>query len=248
MAEAGAARSTAAERRRRPGRRQGTMPQRRREILDAAAQVFYEKGYEAASTRDIAESVGLLKGSLYYYIESKEDFLFEIIKENHDGALVALERVRQTEGDALVRMAALIETHVDFFTSNFVASVIYFREFRSLSPERQATIRAEGDAYLGVVRELIEQGQLEGTIDSQIDVRATSLGIIGMLNSLSLWFQQGGRLTPHNLAKQFASLVVAGLASEQASAGGTEHLRSKVLNMMDEYQRRSPPRKRAKSA
>ena len=109
------------------------MPQRRREILDAAAQVFYEKGYEAASTRDIAESVGLLKGSLYYYIDSKEDFLFEIIKEQHDGALAALERVRQSEGDALVRMAALIETHVDFFTSNLAAAVIYFREFRSLS-------------------------------------------------------------------------------------------------------------------
>jgi AcrR family transcriptional regulator len=224
------------------------MPQRRREILDAAAQVFYDKGYEAASTRDIAESVGLLKGSLYYYIESKEDFLFEIIKENHDGALAALERVRETEGDALVRMAALIDTHVEYFTSNFITSVIYFRENRSLSPERQAVIRAEGDAYLDFVRDLIRQGQREGTIDPQVDVRAASLGIIGMLNSLALWYQREGRLSPHNIAKQFASLVVAGLASEQAAAGGTEHLRSKVLDLMDEFQRKSAPRRRAKSA
>ncbi len=210
--------------------------------------MFFEKGYEAASTRDIADSVGLLKGSLYYYIESKEDFLFEIIKEQHEGALAALERVRQTEGDALVRIAALIETHVDFFTSNLTSSVIYSREVRSLSPERLATIKAEGDAYLDFVRELIRQGQREGTIDPQIDVRATSLGIVGMLNSLALWYHESGRLSPHTLAKQFASLVVAGLASEQASVGGTEHLRSKVLAIVDDFHRKTASRKRAKSA
>jgi AcrR family transcriptional regulator len=247
MAEPGATRTN---RSRRPGRktRQGNTPQRRREILDAATTVFYEKGYEAASTRDIADAVGLLKGSLYYYIESKEDFLYEIIKAQHDGALAALDGVRETEGDALVRMAALIDTHVAFFTSHFVASVIYFREFRSLSTERQAEISAEGDAYLDFVRELIRQGQREGTIDAQIDVRATSLAIVGMLNSLALWYQEGGRLSPHNIAKQFASLVVTGLASEQASAGRTEHLRSKVLDMMDEFQRTTSSRRSAKTA
>jgi AcrR family transcriptional regulator len=228
--------------------RQGAMPERRREILDAAARVFYAKGYEAASTRDIAESVGLLKGSLYYYIESKEDFLFEIIKEQHEGALAALDRVREIDDDALVRMAALIDAHVDFVTSNIVASVIYFREVRSLSPERLAAIRPEGDAYLDFVRELLRQGQREGTIDGQIDVRSTSLGIVGMLNSLALWYSERGRLSPHTIAKQFASLVVAGLASEQASAGGIEQLRSKVLDMMDEHQRATGARRRAKSA
>ncbi|MGH9245448.1 MAG: TetR/AcrR family transcriptional regulator [Acidimicrobiales bacterium] len=247
MAQPAAKRSSGTRRTSQPKRQRNT-PQRRREILDAAAQVFYEKGYDAASTRDIADSVGLLKGSLYYYIESKEDFLYEIIKEQHEGALAALERVRATEGDALVRMAALIDTHVSFFTSNFVAAVIYFREFRSLSPERQADIRPKGDAYLDFVRELIRQGQREGTIDPQIDVRATSLGIVGMLNSLALWYHESGRLSAHNIAKQFASLVVAGLASEQASAPGTEHLRSKVLDMMDGFERKPSSRKRAKSA
>jgi AcrR family transcriptional regulator len=224
------------------------MPQRRREILDAAARVFYEKGYEAASTRDIAESVGLLKGSLYYYIESKEDFLYEIIKEQHDGALAALERVRNAEGNALVRMAALIDTHVEFFTSNLTASVIYFREFRSLSPERRASIGTAGDAYLEVVRELLRQGRREGTIDPRIDVRATSLGIVGMLNSLALWYSDTGRLSPRNIARQFASLVVAGLASEQAAEDGIERLRSDVSDKIDESQRATAARRGAKSA
>ncbi len=63
---------------------------RRQEILDVAARMFYEKGYDATSTRDIAEAAGLLKGSLYYYVETKEDFLFEIIRQSHEGALATL--------------------------------------------------------------------------------------------------------------------------------------------------------------
>src|SRR5687767_4761450 len=53
--------------------------QRWDEIVEAAANVFYEKGYEGASLQDIASAVGLLKGSIYYYIDTKEDLLFELV-------------------------------------------------------------------------------------------------------------------------------------------------------------------------
>src|SRR5947207_409360 len=64
-------------------------PPRRRqqEILEAAARVFHEKGYESTSIQDIADEVGILKGSLYYYIRSKEDLLYEIIRDIHDDAI-----------------------------------------------------------------------------------------------------------------------------------------------------------------
>ena len=63
----------------RMARTRGASRGRRAEVFDAAAQIFYEKGYEAASIQDIADQLGLLKGSLYYYISSKEDVLYEII-------------------------------------------------------------------------------------------------------------------------------------------------------------------------
>ena len=65
----------------RMARTRGASRGRRAEVFDAAAQIFYEKGYEAASIQDIADQLGLLKGSLYYYISSKEDVLYEIIEE-----------------------------------------------------------------------------------------------------------------------------------------------------------------------
>ena len=83
--------------RRRPigegGRPPGTLrPERWNEIVDAAGDVFDEKGYAAARIEDIAARVGLLKGSLYYYIDSKEDLLFAIVDGNHSRGIAVVEQ------------------------------------------------------------------------------------------------------------------------------------------------------------
>ena len=63
----------------------GTLNEERwQEVVDAAAKVFAEKGYRAATLRDIAAELGMLKGSLYYYIETKEDLLYELLRRVHE--------------------------------------------------------------------------------------------------------------------------------------------------------------------
>ena len=97
------------------GRRSRAPRRRQQEILEAAARVFHEKGYESTSIQDIADSVGILKGSLYYYITSKEDLLFEIIQGVHEEALKNLDRTAAVEGDALQKIRAFVVVH---FTHN----------------------------------------------------------------------------------------------------------------------------------
>jgi AcrR family transcriptional regulator len=218
---------------------------RRREILDAAAQIFYEKGYDATSTKDIADAAGLLKGSLYYYVETKEDFLFEIIKESHDGALAALERVRQFDGDVLQKFACLVREHLRYFVDNLVKTTVYFREFRVLSPERRAIIAAEGDAYLDFVRELLTQGQRDGAIAEELDVRLVSIGIVGMLNSAWLWYQPGGSRSTDEIASEFVKVIVAGVASDRAivAAGSASGLRASIAPALVEPVAARPARR-----
>jgi AcrR family transcriptional regulator len=201
---------------------------RRRQILDAAAQIFYEKGYEATSTRDIADAAGLLKGSLYYYVDTKEDFLYEISRDTHAGALATLDRVRAVEGDALARLVCLVREHLGYYLDNLVTTTVYFREFRLLSPERRAAIAAQGDEYLDYVRELLADGQREGLIAPELDVKLVSVGIVGMLNSAWLWYQPNGVLPRDQIADEFVKLIVAGVASDAASeaAGSPSALRA----------------------
>lgn len=213
-----------------PTKRDAKGARRRHDILKVAARIFHEKGYDATSTKDIADAAGLLKGSLYYYVETKEDFLFEIIKENYDGAIATLDGVRQIEGPPLERLARLIGEHFRYFVDNLITTTVFFREFRVLSPDRRAVIAAEGDEYLDFVRELLLQGQREGSIAPELDIRIVSLGIVGMVNSAWLWYQPGGSRTTDEIAAEFVKMIVSGIASdgELTDAGSAAQLRTSI--------------------
>ena len=185
---------------------------RQREIIDAAARVFGEKGYDATSTQDVAEAVGILKGSLYYYIDSKEDLLFAVIKEAYDAALGAVDELERREGSPLEMIDALIRRHVEVFAATRVQTSVFFRDFRSLSPERQKVIREAGEIYSGFLRGQIRRGQSEGVIRPDLNPRLCAIGIIGMLNAMSFWYRPEGPASLSEIGEEFSRLVIQGLS------------------------------------
>tara|TARA_B100000700_G_scaffold283345_1_gene335623 strand:- start:2037 stop:2735 length:699 start_codon:yes stop_codon:yes gene_type:complete len=195
-------------------------------ILDAAARMFHEKGYAATSTQDIANEVGLLKGSIYYYINSKEDLLFRIIEESHEGALRAISTVSHLDVSPLAQAYSLVNTHVQVFHDDLVKHSVFFREFRSLSDDRKEIIRGAGHAYSLFLRSIIEKGQAGGQIDSELNARMATAGIVGMLNSMSFWYQEKGSWKPEEIGNQFGEQVILGLVSEGylADSGGRTSL------------------------
>jgi hypothetical protein len=139
--------------------------------------------------------------------------------------------VRAVEGDALARLACLVREHLNYFVENLVTTTVYFREFRMLSPERQAVIAAEGESYLDYVRELLYEGQRDGLVEPDLDVRLVSIGLVGMLNSAWLWYQPGGARRSDEIADEFVKLIVSGVASDDAlnAAGSASELRSRLV-------------------
>lgn len=194
--------------------RTGPDPERFQEILDAAAVIFNERGYDATSIQDIADAVGILKGSLYYYVKSKEDFLFEIIKRVYDKAVLMAEPIGAMDADALTRLRAYAHAHVAFSVKHLASVSIQVREFRSLSPERQRLVTAGGDTYVDVLRAILRDGQAEGSIDPALDVRIASLGLLGLLNSVTTWYRPDGRLSTKRVSAHLTGLVVAAVVSD----------------------------------
>jgi TetR/AcrR family transcriptional regulator, cholesterol catabolism regulator len=188
-------------------------PARRAEVLEAATRVFHEKGYEATSIQDVADELGLLKGSLYYYINSKEDLLFAIIEEVHHGTMAQLERWLQVEADTLTKLRAFLHWQVVAYCEDVAKVGVFVNDFRSLSREHRERILEERDRYDRALRELIEEGKAEGVIDAEVDPKLSAMAIFGMLNWLSAWYQPEGPNTPQQLAEQFTDLAVAGLAT-----------------------------------
>jgi AcrR family transcriptional regulator len=212
---------------RRPRRERG---ERWREVLDAAASVFYSKGYDAASTQDIADEVGMLKGSLYYYVASKEEFLFEIISETHEGAITAIAPVMDLKVDTLTKLAAMIVRQVEYFGSKHIYSAVFFREFRALSDDHRAAIDAKGDIYRDIVSRLLRTGLSDESIRSDIRPQTMSMAIVEMLNSIHRWFRPGGRVSATTLAHDLATLMVVGVASSDAvqERGGLDAFREHI--------------------
>lgn len=198
--------------------RRSRAPRRRQsEILEAAAQVFHEKGYESTSIQDIADSVGILKGSLYYYITSKEDLLYEIIQGVHEEALKNLDRISALDGTALQKIRAFVVVHFTHNAENLVKMGVFFKDFRSLSGERRQIIVAERDKYDTFLRDLIRAGQKDGSVCRDVDAKLTAITILGMLNWIYQWYRPGGELDAVEIANAYGDFVAAGLACDPAT-------------------------------
>jgi AcrR family transcriptional regulator len=199
--------ATAGTRRRRRQQRA-----RREEVLDVAARMFYERGYAATTTQEIGAALGLLKGSVYYYISSKQDLLYELIAQYHDDTREHFERIVASEAEPLDKVRALIAADAAHVADNIERSSLFHTEWRVLPPERQQPILDERRRHEVAVAEWLTAGQAAGTVRPEVDARVAALGIFGMVNSVSRWFRPDGRKSGAQIGEEFADLLVGGLA------------------------------------
>lgn len=194
------------------------VPRKRRgEILDVAARVFHDKGYDATTIQDIADEVGILKGSIYYYISSKEDLLFELLEYVHQAALKAVLEAVERDGDPLQKIHAFVETLSAFNAENRVRMGILLHDFRSLSePRRREIVRAR-DRYDRMLRKLIAEGQEQGIICPDIDAKLAALAVMGMINTIYQWYRPQGGQKAQAIGAFYADFVVRALACDPES-------------------------------
>ena len=201
---------------------EGTPRQRRRkparyaEILQAAARIFHERGYSATTVQDVANAVGILKGSMYYYIDTKEDLLAEVVENVHERALEQLEVSKAVEGDVFDRLRAFIEGHAIFNMQNTVEIGVFLQEFRNLNPKRRHEIVAVRDSLEMCVRDLLREGQATGALHPDLDPKLTAMGIFGMLNGTYQWNRSDGQESPETIASQRADVLLRGFAADES--------------------------------
>jgi TetR/AcrR family transcriptional regulator, cholesterol catabolism regulator len=203
------------------GRPPGTLRlDRWNEIVDAAGDVFDEKGYAAARIEDIAARVGLLKGSLYYYIDSKEDLLFAIVDGNHSRGIVVVEEgAALEEADPPTRLGAFVERWIGILRDNPGYAAIAERDLRRLSPDRQAIVMQKRARIHRFVRDIVEAGIADGSFDAGIDAGITTNNLFDMLNGISQWFHPSRPLTYEELAGYVRRFVLRGLGADPDLCG-----------------------------
>ncbi|MCW2682041.1 MAG: TetR/AcrR family transcriptional regulator [Frankiales bacterium] len=199
------------------GAKPARKPQERRDrsadVLEAAIHVFYSKGYADASMRDVADRVGLLKGSLYHYISSKEELLFTVLSKSHDEAVEIMDRVEQVDGRADERLALYLSLMSSWYLANVERVSIYFREGGHLSGARAKAVRVQRKDALAFLCRLLEDAKDEGLVRPDVDTTLASLMIFGQLNSVPDWYKRQGPYKPAVVTRAFVKAVLCSLSS-----------------------------------
>ena len=198
--------------------RTSTSPKRKRgqdlpdAMLAKAAEVFARKGYEGASLQDLADAIGMQKGSLYHWIETKEDLLVAVIERAHEATAVGNVRWGDVE-DPIEALRAFVAGHARVAIEQQVATTVYLQDFESLSPARRREVLEARDAYEAKLRGLLERAQAAGRLREGVDVRISAFAILGMVNWLTIWYRPEGELAPDEIVRQFAAMAVAGVVA-----------------------------------
>lgn len=182
----------------------------RSEIIQAAAQVFREKGYHGASMQDIADAVGLQKASLYHHVSSKQEILAAILDEALDRLIADLQPIADSSQPPEERLRRAVRQYLLRVTENADLAAVLLLEHRSLEPPlRQEHIRRR-DRYERLWRKIVHDGIASGAFTT-VDEVTTTFALLGVQNWLITWFRPGGRLTVEQLADRFADLFLDGL-------------------------------------
>ncbi|CDO35169.1 TetR/AcrR family transcriptional regulator [Novosphingobium sp. KN65.2] len=178
------------------------------ELLEAAAELFAEKGYDGTSLRDIADRLGMLKGSLYHYISGKSDLLVHVMREAHRRGLRSIAALAREEGPAIERLEAIVVAHARYVCTERVFTAGFFEARRHLPEARAVEFAADERDYRLRVEALIVRGQDEGALRTDLDPKLTALCLLGFLNSLHLWVRPNG---VHSIRRICDHAVMLGL-------------------------------------
>jgi AcrR family transcriptional regulator len=192
-----------------PRLRAGTQ-RRRTELIRVACRVFAEKGFDGASLQDIADEFGVLKGSLFHYIQTKEELLLEIVEGVYQDAAREVWVIAQEEDEAVNRLRRVIVAYAVFISRNLDEVTVWMHDFNALPDARRKALRELEERDRHRLEELIAEAQREGGIRADVDPRLAALALLGSINWLHRWFQPR-RLSAEEIGSRFSDLFLAGL-------------------------------------
>ena len=189
-----------------------TEPESRKQaILDAATEIFHRKGYHATSIQDIAHEVGMLKGSLYYYIDSKHELLLQIITDVHAQAFSELQGVIESDAPPSERLRQFIVRHAVFVATHRPAMGVFLHEYKSVEGPAKARVMAMRDLYETILSGMIEEGQEDGSFRKEVNPKLTVKLILGMVNWLYHWYAEAGPMSPEEIGQAMADMALRAL-------------------------------------
>ena len=187
----------------------------RQEAIRAAAAVFAEKGFHGASTRDIAQRLGIKQGSLYYYFKSKEEALGEVCLFGIDEYVARMKTIAASEQPFEAKIMATITSHLTSYRERNEALKVHNDERLYLPAEKRATLKAMGSDYRRRLEGIFEEGIEQGAVRDDVDCHFAAQAVIGMCNAWGDLIVRDHALDLFDIIQKCADLVLNGFGDKR---------------------------------
>jgi AcrR family transcriptional regulator len=194
-----------------PKSREEQREEKRLAVLRTAARMFNEKGFHATSLDEVAEALHVSKPTVYYYVKSKDEILFECVRLGLEMVVRAADDVARAGGSAREKLIAVMRKYAEIVTMDFGMCLIRVGEdpLPSESRARLRSLKAKIDLQF---RTLVQEGVAEGAF-AACDPKITAFGIAGTLSWIARWYDPHGPMSADEIAERCIALLMNGLAN-----------------------------------
>ena len=183
-------------------------------ILQEAARLFRQKGYMAATLRELADRSGIKGGSIYHHFSSKQEILHEIMAFTLTN-LFALEEETAGERNPIEKIRKAIRFHIEYHINNLDETLVADTELRSLTAENYREIIKMRRRYENLFIDILREGVQQEIIKIG-DVKLAALAILQMCTGVSYWFKQDGPLSVQEIADGYVDLICWGIMGKES--------------------------------
>lgn len=192
--------------------------ERRDQVMNAAAEAFQAKGFQAVSMSDIAARLGSDRASVYYYFASKQEIFLALVEQAVRANVEQIEAVAATGEPATVRLRRVIESLAESYERHYPYLHLYIQEdMRQLSESSdEKHLRELGDRYDDAIMRIALDGVESGEFRPGVDPHMLRFAVLGALNWTHRWYRPGGRLSGAEIGRAFSDLFLNGAAAQSS--------------------------------
>lgn len=196
-------------------------PSRWPDLVRAAGEEFREHGYDNATLESIGARVGILKGSVYNYVGSKEELLLAVVDQPAQALLAELDRLRADTGSSVaMRLRELIRTQIRIFSDYYPAAFVYLQHVGRFRSPVFARFDDMDRRYIAAVESLLAEGVEKGEFSLAGSPAVAARAVVGMLDWMQHWFTPQSGEADARLADELFAIALGGLLT----AGGVHSL------------------------
>ncbi|MFI9508387.1 TetR/AcrR family transcriptional regulator [Nocardia sp. NPDC052566] len=197
-----------------PPRRRGRPPAAEsgdtmQRIVRAAVELFAEKGFHGTGVAEIGERADVQRGALYYHIGSKEELLWQILRDYTQCMLAEAEEIVRAADDPITKLRKLIRSHVGLIVAHRREVAIQLRDVTALTGERADELQQMRDRIQYCWQRVIDDGHEAGLLRTADHVVTNS--VLGMLNMVTFWYRPHGGHSPDEIAEILATTFLHGV-------------------------------------